>query len=183
MLLSKIQVKSQQAIIALLALSGRYPNLMRGIFDSIETCFEEQRTPENAKKTSQTLHLRSSLRDFFERYRLPEDDRYLQHEFEKLSHDALQTEILPRTLTLEDMTHEIFNLIRSFSFVGEIGKTLRIIASVDWQLATRWQEIKQRMVLEMTSQVMLWQRTNGGLLKTCLSFSREQPSIASATLT
>ena len=29
---------------------------------------------------------------------------------------------MPLTLTLEDMTHEIFNLIRSFSFVGEIGE-------------------------------------------------------------
>jgi|GEM_PF-1942473 len=37
-------------------------------------------------------------------------------------HDALQTAILPFPLTLDDMTHEIFNLIRSFSFVGEIGE-------------------------------------------------------------
>jgi hypothetical protein len=115
----------QQAILALLALSGRYPTLMRGIFDSIETCFEEQRTPEKAEKTSQTLHLRSPLRDFSEHYQLLEGDRYLQRELDKLKHDALQTEILPRNprnLTLEDMTHEIFNLIRSFSFVGEIGE-------------------------------------------------------------
>ncbi len=112
----------QQAILALLALSGRYPNLMRDIFDDIQTCFEEQRTPDQAEKTSDALHLESPLRDFFRNYPLPDGDRYLQREFEKLQHDALQTEILPRSLTLQTMSHEIFNLIRSFSFVGEIGE-------------------------------------------------------------
>ncbi len=88
----------------------------------IETCFEEQHTPEKAETTSQTLHMRSPLRDFFQQYRLSEGDRYLQRDFEKLKHDALQTSILPAALTLDGMTHEIFNLIRSFSFVGEIGE-------------------------------------------------------------
>lgn len=119
---TKLSPQVQQSILALLALSGRYPNLMRGVFDSIETCFEEQRTLEKAEKTSQALNLRSPLRDFFEQYQLLDGDRYLQREFEKLRHDALQTEILPRNLALDDMTHEIFNLIRSFSFVGEIGE-------------------------------------------------------------
>jgi len=119
---TKPSLQVQQAILALLALSGRYPDLMRGIFDSIETCFEEQRTLEKAEKTSHPLHLRSPLRDFFKKYQLTEGDRYLQREFDKLQHDALQTNILPTALTLVDMTHEIFNLIRSFSFVGEIGE-------------------------------------------------------------
>ncbi|MFM7449215.1 MAG: P-loop NTPase fold protein, partial [Leptolyngbyaceae cyanobacterium] len=112
----------QQAILALLALSGRYPNLMRDIFDDIQTCFEEQRPRDQAEKRSHALDLESPLRDFFTNYQLPEGDRYLQREFEKLQHDALQTEILPRSLTLQTMSHEIFNLIRSFSFVGEIGE-------------------------------------------------------------
>ena len=141
----------QQAILALLALSGRYPDLMRGIFDTIENCFEEQRTKAKteaeidiqrralyleapslnhhlavdefqADRPEQTLHLESPLRDFFKHYRLTDSDRYLQREFDKLMHDALPTNILPPTLTLADMTHEIFNLIRSFSFVGEIGQ-------------------------------------------------------------
>jgi hypothetical protein len=116
--------------LALLALSGRYPNIMRGIFDDIQSCFEEQRTSEKAKQVtrqrteeiSPTLNLKSPLLDFFKNYRLPEGDRYLQREFDKLQHDALQTSILPSALTLDDMSHEIFNLIRSFSFVGEIGE-------------------------------------------------------------
>jgi len=59
-----------QPILALLALSGRYPDLMCGIFDSIEPCFEEQRTSEKAEKTLRPLHLRSPLRDFFKQYQL-----------------------------------------------------------------------------------------------------------------
>ena len=127
---TKLTLLVQQSILALLALSGRYPNLMRGIFDDIQSCFEEQHTPDKAKQvtrqqteeTSPLLNLKSPLCDFFKDYRLPEGDRYLQREFDKLKHDALQTSILPSALTLDDMTHEIFNLIRSFSFVGEIGE-------------------------------------------------------------
>ena len=76
--------------------------------------------PTESQLLEQALTVAKSFQD--EYYRLPEGDRYLQREFDKLSHDALQTEILPRTLTLEEMTHEIFNLIRSFSFVGEISE-------------------------------------------------------------
>lgn len=137
---TKTTPQVQQAILALLALSGRYPNLMRGVFEAIETCFEERRDKAaaeainiraKAKANSHandykveriTLHLQSPLRDFFKNYQLPDHDRYQQLEFDKLLHDALRTDILPPTLTLEAMTHEIFNLIRSFSFVGEIGE-------------------------------------------------------------
>ncbi|PSN81044.1 hypothetical protein C8B47_03500 [filamentous cyanobacterium CCP4] len=137
---TKTTPQVQQAILALLALSGRYPNLMRGVFEAIETCFEERRDKAaaaaidiraKAKANSYandykveriTLHLQSPLRDFFKNYQLPDHDRYQQLEFDKLLHDALRTDILPPTLTLEAMTHEIFNLIRSFSFVGEIGE-------------------------------------------------------------
>ncbi|MEM0979758.1 MAG: P-loop NTPase fold protein [Cyanobacteria bacterium P01_H01_bin.58] len=125
----------QQAILGLLALSGRYPDLMRSIFDIIEVCYEEARTraevdalmedPQKrawAEKQGRLLHLDSPLIAFFRQYSLPASDRYLQREFDKLQHDALETGILPPSLTLKAMTHEIFNLIRSFSFVGEIGE-------------------------------------------------------------
>ena len=128
----------QQAILALLALSGRYPNLMRGIFAAIQTCYEEQRDATKAQhldatkanrrglSAAQSLahpspHLDTPLRDLFKHYQLPDSDQYLQLEFDRLQHDALQTEILPRDFTLKDLSHEIFNLIRSFSFVGDIG--------------------------------------------------------------
>ncbi|MEM9217057.1 MAG: P-loop NTPase fold protein [Cyanobacteria bacterium P01_F01_bin.150] len=113
----------QQAILALLALSGRYPNLMRHIFDSIEACYEEQREAEQGQRPYPSLHLESRLREFFEHYKLEKSDRHLKLEYDKLNHDALQTSILPNDLTLKTMTHEIFNLIRSFSFVGEVSTT------------------------------------------------------------
>ena len=138
---TKPSLQTQQAILALLALSGRYPNLMRGIFDSIESCYEENRqrltsdlpeaatsaTPHRnngkAQPGSLLLYLDSPLRDAFKEYALPDCDQYLQREFAKLYHDALETTILPpETFTLQDLGHEIFNLIRSFSFVGEIGE-------------------------------------------------------------
>ncbi|MEL6223442.1 MAG: P-loop NTPase fold protein [Cyanobacteria bacterium J06627_8] len=134
---TKIRTNVQQAILALLALSGRYPDLMRSIFDDIETCFEEYRTEEKAKTIDEakakrqnisikflnrrTLHRDSSLREFFEDYQLLERDEYRQRELDQLMHDTLHTTILP-DITLQDMTHQIFNLIRSFSFVGEIGE-------------------------------------------------------------
>ena len=132
---TKPKTHVQQAILALLALSGRYPHLMRSIFDIIEVCYEEARTQDEVKKLMEDsqkrawaekhgrlLHLDSSLKDFFRQYSLPTGDRYLQREIDKLQHDALETGILPDGLTLRTMTHEIFNLIRSFSFVGEIGE-------------------------------------------------------------
>jgi len=135
---TKTTPQVQQAILALLALSGRYPNLMRGVFETIETCFEEQRDKakahamdcDNAKQLGieisqlklKTLHLDTPLKDFFIHCQLSTHDQYLGLELSKLQHDALRTDILPRTLTLKDISHEIFNLIRSFSFVGEIGE-------------------------------------------------------------
>ena len=134
---TKPTLQVQQAILALLALSGRYATLMRGIFADIETVFEEQRDKAkadaiNAAKAKRqgltveqlepkALYLQSPLKDFFEHYSLPTSDQYLQLEFDKLQHDALQTNILP-AITLEAMTPEIFILIRSFSFVGDIGE-------------------------------------------------------------
>ena len=119
---TKPSFRVQKTILALLALSGRYPDLMRGIFDNIESCFEERRTPKKAQETLQKLHLQTPLRDFFKYYQLPDSEQYLENEFQKLMHDALHTNILPSNLSLSEMTREIFNLIRSFSFVGEVGE-------------------------------------------------------------
>jgi predicted KAP-like P-loop ATPase len=119
---TKPNLPVQKAILALLALSSRYPDLMRSIFDDIETCFEEQRHKNQADQQGRTLHLGSPLQKFFEDYKLPECDKYLERDLQKLRHDALYANILPPDLTLDDMTHKIFNLIRSFSFVGEIGE-------------------------------------------------------------
>ena len=112
----------QQAILALLALSGRYPQLMRGIFNNIQNCFEEQRTKEKAKARKNPFHLELFLKDFFKLYNLPIEERHLNEELDKLKYDAVETNILPERITLNQLSQEIFNLIRSFSFVGDIGQ-------------------------------------------------------------
>jgi hypothetical protein len=133
---TQLTLEQQQTILALLALSGRYPDLMRHIFNAIEACFEENRNAKKAKaiQKARTLryhhtpdqeefipHLQTRLCDFFTLKLIPERDRIAKHEIDKLMHDAIQTKIIPNDFILETLTHEIFNLIRSFSFVGDIG--------------------------------------------------------------
>jgi len=101
--------KVQQAILALLVLSGRYTDLIRGVLATIDSCYEENR------------ELHQPLRQFFKDYCLPAEDSYLRREFDRFKHDALETNLIPVDLTLEDISHDTFNLVRSFSFVGDIG--------------------------------------------------------------
>ncbi|MEM7772423.1 MAG: hypothetical protein AAF327_18160, partial [Cyanobacteria bacterium P01_A01_bin.37] len=125
------------------ALAPRLPiSLFPTVLREIETCFEENRDQQKARRIDdrridemkaslnkipveklkhQAFHLSTPLPTFFEHYQLPITDQYLQREFDKLRHDALETAILP-PITLTDMSHEIFNLVRSFSFVGEVGE-------------------------------------------------------------
>jgi hypothetical protein len=119
---TRLSLAVQQAILALLALSSRYPDIMRGIFDDIENCYEAQHPATNASEAETTLSLTSTLEQVFEQYQLPEHDKYLEREFRNFRYDALHTKILPPNLTLKEITHKIFNLLRSFSFVGEIGE-------------------------------------------------------------
>jgi len=130
----RLSFKQQKAILALLALSGRYPDLIRGIFKVIGACFEEDRNPEKAEKISKQRqkvhdysqlkfvpHQDSQLSELFTIDLLPSRNLYAKHEVDQLMHDAHQTGILPQDFTLKDLTYELFNLVRSFSFVGEIG--------------------------------------------------------------
>ncbi|MEO0648005.1 MAG: P-loop NTPase fold protein, partial [Cyanobacteria bacterium J06650_10] len=119
---SKPTPRVQQTTLALLALSGRYPQLMRGIFNNIQNCFEEQRTKENAQARKNPFHLECSLQTFFQMHRVSGQQIYLQSELEKLRYDAVRTHILPDDITLIELSQGIFNLIRSFSFVGDIGQ-------------------------------------------------------------
>jgi hypothetical protein len=134
---TQFTLEQQQTILALLALSGRYPDLMRHIFKAIEACFEENRDAAKAKKKIRDArtdryrhkpdkeefspHLKTPLRDFFTLKLMPDRDRIAKHEIDKLIHDAIQGNIIPSGFVPENLTREIFNLIRSFSFVGEIG--------------------------------------------------------------
>jgi predicted KAP-like P-loop ATPase len=108
----------QKAIFALLSLSSEYPDLMRDILKQIDFAYEKGKEDK-------------SLQECITDYPLPYSNQYLEHRLEQLKEDAQRefkygqwkkATILPPNLTLQDMTHDIFNLIRSFSFVGEIGE-------------------------------------------------------------
>lgn len=109
----KSSEKEQQAILALLAFSGRYPDLMRDILQDIESRYEESR---NQKVNDNLLDFfQESLQKHESKY---ENYLYLYQELQKLQHDT--DKIIPRDLTLEDIK-QIFDFVRRFSFVGDIG--------------------------------------------------------------
>lgn len=99
--------KVQKAIVAFLALSGRYPNLMRGVFEEIDMCFEEGRS------------LDITFSACFEKCKTASHDSYLNREWDKLLHDVRALKLTD--VTLEQLGLETFNMIRSFCFVGDIG--------------------------------------------------------------
>ncbi len=105
--------KEQQAILALLAFSGRYPDLMRDILQEIEHCYEESR---NQKVNNNLLEFfQESLQKHENKY---QNYPYLYQELQKLKHDT--GKVIPSDLTLEDIK-QIFDFVRRFSFVGDIG--------------------------------------------------------------
>lgn len=106
----KISFIVQQAAMALLTLSSQYPGLMYSIFEDIDIFFEERHY----------LIETVSLKSFFIRYEYLSDDCYIQSEIQKMLHDAVETDMFPENLLLhEDISHEIFKLIRSFSFIND----------------------------------------------------------------
>ena len=128
---TRLSAPVQQAILALLALSGRYPNLMRGVFASIEICFEEKPHATEGKSYLTSAPLRkppckSSSSSINCQWVISTCNLSSPN-----SNTTLCKPIsCPQSLTLQEMGHEIFNLIRSFSFVGEISESAE-----DYQLA------------------------------------------------
>lgn len=97
----------QKAIIALLVLSGRYPSLMRSVFEDLEIEFEEKRTSKRELST------------FFPEKPNLNTDTYLCREWNRLLHDVKHLKL--NSLTLQHLDEETFNMVRSFCFVGDIG--------------------------------------------------------------
>ncbi|WP_309295021.1 P-loop NTPase fold protein [Trichormus variabilis] len=109
----KSSAKEQQAILALLAFSGRYPDLMRDLLKDIESRYEEYRNqPINDNLIN---FFRESLQKHENKYK---HHSYLYEELNKLRHDI--DKVIPDNLTLEDIK-QIFDFVRRFSFVGDIG--------------------------------------------------------------
>ncbi len=104
--------QQQKAILTLLAFSGRYPDLMRDIQQDIASRYEEGRPS------------RETLGEVFNAYFLKcQTDRryqgtYLEEELDKLYSDVqkLMTTDIP-------LSHiqRLFDFVRTFSFVGDIG--------------------------------------------------------------
>ena len=103
--------KEQKSILTLLAFSSRYPDLMRDILQKIGTVFEQDRDSANNEKP---------LNDVFTEYlNAPQNGKnsYLSDDIEQLKNDV---DKLVKDLKLKDIK-EIFDFVRTFSFVGDIG--------------------------------------------------------------
>ena len=105
-----------RAILALLAFSSRYPDLMRDIIEEIGSHYEEGRhlLGQNGKTETLTKVINSYL-DKYERLNpnsaLIQDIKKLRHDVKKLVDDDLELKEI----------RQIFDFVRSFSFVGDIG--------------------------------------------------------------
>ena len=95
----------EQGIVLLLALSGRYPDLMRDVLDSLRSKVEAGDA--------------STFVDFFAAYPRRDGDAFSGQEWQRLLDDLKA--LMPPSLTLGQMGLDEFELVRSFSFVGDIG--------------------------------------------------------------
>jgi ABC-type dipeptide/oligopeptide/nickel transport system ATPase component len=96
----------KQVTIAFLALSGRYPHLIRRIFSGLEFRFEE------------SSDLSHKLIDIFLEVIEINHSNYLGQERDKFQSDVEQ--LIP-DISLKELSLENFRLILSFCFVGDIG--------------------------------------------------------------
>jgi predicted KAP-like P-loop ATPase len=107
--------REQQAILALLTFSSRYPNLMREILKEIGSHYEEgQHLTEQDKPETLANIFNISL----DKYKNISQASHLAQDAKKLSHDVKQ--LVADDLKLKEI-REIFDFVRAFSFVGDIG--------------------------------------------------------------
>jgi predicted KAP-like P-loop ATPase len=99
--------KIKQAIVAFLALAGRYPNLMRSVFDNLEIQYEESRG------------LDKTIIDSFPEKDSFGEDTYLSREWNRLRNDVEALQL--SDIRLDQLGAETFSMVRSFCFVGDIG--------------------------------------------------------------
>ncbi|MDZ8054714.1 MAG: P-loop NTPase fold protein [Aulosira sp. ZfuVER01] len=97
----------RKVIVSFLALSGRYPCLMRSVFEDLEMYFEESRDLER------------NLLEFFPQKPSVNSDGYLYREWKRLSHDVKMLGL--NDITLQQLGEDTFNMVRAFCFVGDIG--------------------------------------------------------------
>ena len=95
------------AAFLLLALSERYPDLLRELLDEITV----------AAETGDTRNLKALVAG----YRPEKPNAFLNRELERMQRLVAETDLVSDELTPEAIGLETLNLVRSFSFVGNIG--------------------------------------------------------------
>ena len=98
-----------------LALSGRYPEYMRNLFEEIDVLFEEKNCDPLEIELEELLKLINP--------KATEGDRYAHREWRKFTNDIkrmLEPENKPKPTKLA-IDREVFDLMLSFCFVGDIG--------------------------------------------------------------
>ncbi len=117
----QIQVEKNQdlitVVVSFLAMSGRYPDIMRSVFDELKIHIEELETQkeQTANNTFQDFFTK-----YFNNYLLPYQDNYFRQEYKRFR-DDVNTLLIPVNLTLDQSVLETFNIMRSFCFIGDIG--------------------------------------------------------------
>jgi hypothetical protein len=101
--------KEQKTILTLLAFSGRYPDLMRDVLQEIGTHYEQGQEEAETKKLADIFN--ASLDKFEEDTHLGQDAKQLRDDVDKL---------VTKDLQLSEI-RGIFDFVRTFSFVGDIG--------------------------------------------------------------
>lgn len=110
--------REQKAILALLAFSSRYPDLMRDILANIGSHYEEGQYP--AEQDSETKTLLEVFNNYLNKYKQPSQNTSLYTtDVAKLRHDA--NKLLKQDNLKLNEIREIFDFVRSFSFVSDIG--------------------------------------------------------------
>ncbi|NMF57285.1 P-loop NTPase fold protein [Pseudanabaena yagii] len=118
--------QDKRIVMSFLALSGRYPTYMRNLFEEIDLLFEEMISIDLLfeEMISEESPLEIYLEELLEPIKptAKERDRYAQREWRKFTNDI-------KRMLEPDQAHptkikvdrEIFNLMLSFCFVGDIG--------------------------------------------------------------
>lgn len=101
------EVAQVNAAFLLLALSERYPDLMRELLDEI-TVAAESKDPD-------------ILKDLFAHYEPEQSNPFLNRELASLQRVVEHTELVSDTLAADAIGLDTLNLVRSFCFVGNIG--------------------------------------------------------------
>ncbi|MDZ8258755.1 P-loop NTPase fold protein [Nostoc sp. ChiQUE01b] len=117
----QIQVEKNQdlitVVVSFLAMSGRYPDIMRSVFDELKIYIEEL---EIQKEETANNTFKDFFNKYFKNYLPLYQDNYFRQEYKRFR-DDVNTLLIPVNLTLEQSVLETFNIMRSFCFIGDIG--------------------------------------------------------------